>query len=191
MDIVFVTSNKGKVETAKEHFKDSINLECFNYDIVEPDINDIQVIAEYKVKKAYELVSKPCISLDSGFYIPNYPGNPNFPGAFPKRELINKIGIDGLLKKMENIEDRYCYFMECLAYYDGHEIKYFYGKSEGYLSYEKRGNNLENKWSDLWSIFIPKNHYKTLAEMDDNERNNRHDDHTSAFDMFNNWFKNK
>lgn len=188
MDIVFVTSNKGKVDTARKYLN-SVNLECYDYDIDEPNINDIKVIAEYKVKEAYKKVGKPCISLDSGFYIPNYPGNPNFPGAFPKRELINKIGIDGLLSNMKNVSKRDCYFLECLAYYDGIETKFFYGKSEGTLSYEKKGYCGENKWSDLWYVFIPKNCYKTLAEMNDYERDNRNDDHTSAFDVFNNWIK--
>ena len=186
MDIVFVTSNKGKVDTAKKYL-DKVNLECYNYDIDEPNINDIKVIAEYKVKEAYKKVNKPCISLDSGFYILGYPNNPNFPGAFPKRELLNKMGINGLLEIMKDIDNRKCYFLECLAYYDGANIKYFYGKSEGSLSYEVRGNDKENKWSDLWYIFIPNNHDKTLAEMDDFERNNRKDLHTSAFEEFNKW----
>lgn len=57
-----------------------------------------------------------------------------FQGAFPKRKLLNKIGIDGLLEVMKEVEDRKCYFKECLAYYDGTEVIYFYGVSNGTLS---------------------------------------------------------
>ncbi len=81
--------------------------------------------------------------LDAGFYIVNYPGNPLFPRAYPRRELLEKIGIKGLLKKMENIEDRSCYFKECLAYFDGKILKKFYGMSSGSLSKEIRGIDTE------------------------------------------------
>ena len=169
-EIVFVTGNKGKVATAQKYFDDNkIKLLTYDYDYEEPNINDIEIIAISKVKQAYRVVGKPCIALDSGFYIPNYPNNPNFPGAFPKRELLEKIGIDGLLEKMKNVENRYCYFKEVLAYVDGENIKLFYGISEGYLSREKREIDINKKWSDLWSVFIPFNYTKTLAEMTEDE----------------------
>lgn len=169
-EIVFVTGNKGKVATAQKYFDDNkIKLLTYDYDYEEPNINDIEIIAISKVKQAYRVVGKPCIALDSGFYIPNYPNNPNFPGAFPKRELLEKIGIDGLLEKMKNVENRYCYFKEVLAYFDGENIKLFYGISEGYLSREKREIDINKKWSDLWSVFIPFNCTKTLAEMTEDE----------------------
>lgn len=169
-EIVFVTGNKGKVATAQKYFDDNkIKLLTYDYDYEEPNINDIEIIAISKVKQAYRVVGKPCIALDSGFYIPNYPNNPNFPGAFPKRELLEKIGIDGLLEKMKNVENRYCYFKEVLAYFDGENIKLFYGISEGYLSREKREIDINKKWSDLWSVFIPFNCTKTLAEMTEYE----------------------
>ena len=169
-EIVFVTGNKGKVATAQKYFDDNkIKLLTYDYDYEEPNINDIEIIAISKVKQAYRVVGKPCIALDSGFYIPNYPNNPNFPGAFPKRELLEKIGIDGLLEKMKNVENRYCYFKEVLAYFDRENIKLFYGISEGYLSREKREIDINKKWSDLWSVFIPFNYTKTLAEMTEDE----------------------
>ena len=169
-EIVFVTGNKGKVATAQKYFDDNkIKLLTYDYDYEAPNINDIEIIAISKVKQAYRVVGKPCIALDSGFYIPNYPNNPNFPGAFPKRELLEKIGIDGLLEKMKNVENRYCYFKEVLAYFDGENIKLFYGISEGYLSREKREIDINKKWSDLWSVFIPFNYTKTLAEMTEDE----------------------
>lgn len=41
---------------------------------------------------------------------------------------LDTIGIKGILKLMENKENRRCAFNECLAYHDGKEIHYFYGK---------------------------------------------------------------
>ena len=189
-EIVFVTSNKGKIQSAMQFLDDSIHLETYNFDIEEPEINDIDYIAEYKVKQAYKKVGKPCISLDAGFYIKNYPNNPNFPGAFPKRELLEKIGIEGLLEKMKGVTNRNCYFKECLAYYDGNNVKKFYGTSYGSLSTEIKGNYNKKQWSELWFVFIPKNHEKTLAEMTDEERKNRNDGHTSPFVPFYKWLIN-
>lgn len=187
--IYYVTGNKGKVESARKYLE-GINIEMIDYDFVEPDINDIRYTAEWKVKKAYEMLSKPCMALDSGFYIPSYPKEENFPGAFVKRKLIDGIGLDGLLEDMKDVDDRYCYFLECLAYYDGENLKFFYGKSEGYLSLTKSGLDNKKKWSPLWEIFIPIGYNKTLSEMGDEERNNRKNS-THAFLEFKNWYKEK
>ena len=190
-EIVFVTSNKGKLETAQRYFNEETKLVFYNYDIVEPEVNDIEFIAEYKVKEAFKKVGKPCISLDAGFFIPNFPNKPNFPGAFPRREILEKLGIDGLLKAMKKVENRECYFKECLAYYDGNILKKFFGISKGTLSREIIGNETDKKWSDLWYVFIPKNNSKTLAQMTDKEREERADGHISPFKELNEWLKNK
>lgn len=188
-EIIFVTSNKGKIASAQKHFEDTdVLLKCYEYELNEPKINNIDLIATSKVLQAYEKVKSPCIALDAGFYIKNYPNNPDFPGAFPKRDLLETIGINGLLENMKDVEDRYCYFKECLAYYDGKDIKYFYGITQGVLSKEILGNDTNKKWSDLWCVFIPKNCNKTLAQMTDEERINRNDGHTNAINEFKKWY---
>ena len=184
--VYYVTGNLGKVESARKYLN-NIDVEMINYDFIEPDVNDIRFTAEWKGRKAYELVNEPCIALDSGFYIPKYPDENNFPGAFVKRKLIDGIGIDGLLDKMSQIADRYCYFLECLAYYDGEKVEFFYGKSDGSLAYNKSGVNNEKKWSPLWEVFIPIGCDKTLSEMSDEERFLRPNS-THAFLEFNNWY---
>lgn len=186
--IVFVTGNKGKLASAQRFFKGRIDLIGCDLDIEEPDVNDISYISKVKVMSAYSKLHKPCIALDSGFYIPNYPGKPNFPGAFPKRELINKIGVSGLLKAMEGVSDRSCYFRECLSYYDGKELYQFWGDCHGTISTQILGDDCDNKWSELYYVFIPKNCTKTMAQMTDDERANRPDGHTDALDEFAKWY---
>ena len=187
--IYYVTGNQGKVESAKKYLG-NIDVEMIDYDFIEPDVNDIKYTAYWKVKKAYEMIGRPCIALDSGFYIPSYPKEENFPGAFVKRKIIEGIGINGLLDEMKDVEDRYCYFLECLAYYDGESLEFFYGKSEGELTYKKSGINNEKKWSPLWEVFIPLGCSKTLSEMSDIERSQRPNS-THAFLEFNNWYQQK
>ena len=90
---------------------------------------------------------------------------------------------------MKGVKNRNCYFKECLAYYDGKNIKKFYGTSYGSLATEIRGNYNKKQWSELWFVFIPKNHEKTLAEMTDEERRNRKDGNTSPFTQLYKWLK--
>ena len=167
-EIIFVTHNKGKIASANRQLE-GVNFKVFEYDLEEPRSDDIKYISEYKVKEAYKLVNKPCISLDSGFWIDELDG---FPRAFVNFAL-DTIGINGILKLMENKENRNCRFTECVSYYDGEELYQFMGKHEGTLSKEILGNNSEQKWSDLWYIFKPYGHNKTLAEMTEEERKNR------------------
>lgn len=112
--------------------------------------------------------------------------------ATAKVKQAYTIGIDGILKLMENKENRNCAFNECLAYHDGNEIHYFYGKHPGDLSYKIQGLDRKEKWSDLWYIFKPKGFEKTLAEMNEEERENRRnvDGSYSAMERFFEWYEN-
>ena len=92
---------------------------------------------------------------------------------------------------MENKNNRACAFNECLAYHDGKEIHYFYGKHPGVLSSKKQGKDREEKWSDLWYIFKPLGFDKTLAEMNLEERENRRkvDGSIQAMQEFAKWYE--
>ena len=157
-EVIFVTHNKGKIESAKKHLKE-VNFKTYEYELEEPRSDDIKYISKYKVEEAYKLVHKPCISLDCGFWIDELKG---FPRAFVNFAL-DTIGIKGILKLMEGKENRKCRFTECLSYYDGKEIYQFMGRHEGKISNEILGNNVEKKWSDLWYIFIPTGYEKKIG----------------------------
>lgn len=187
--IVYVTGNYGKYVQVKRQFeRANIDIDFCHYDLEEADINDIKYISKEKAKEAYNLLKKPCFVADSGFYIENYPDNPGYPGAFVKRSGVAS-NIDKLLEDMENIENRNCKFVDCLTFYDGKEYYQFFGESEGTLSHEKKGDVLKQAKSNLWYVFIPKNSNKTLAEMTDEERENRVDGHTSSTKKFIKWYK--
>lgn len=189
-NIVYVTGNIGKYNSMKKLFDEyKIELDYYNIDLKELDVNDISLISKDKVIQAYEILKRPCFVADSGFYIEDYPNNPGYPGAFVKRSGIAD-NVDKLLLTMENVPNRKCKFLDCLTYYDGNNFYQFYGESEGILSTKKRG--VENKYakSNLWYVFIPKNCNKTLAEMSDEERKSRKDFHKSASKQFIEWYIN-
>ena len=173
-EIVFVTHNKWKAKAAERYF-DNIKFSTYDFKLDEPRSDNIKEIATAKVKQAFEKVMKPCIALDAGFFIDKLNG---FPRAFVNFSL-DTIGIDGILKLMEQKENRKCRFEECLAYHDGKEIHYFYGKHPGNLATKIQGTEREEKWSDLWYIFKPEHFEKTLAEMDSVE----------ALKVFAQWYK--
>lgn len=163
-EIIFVTSNKGKIVTAQNDLK-NIKVLPYNAMLIEPRSDDIKEIARQKVYQAFDMVKKPCISLDSGFFIEELNG---FPRAYVNHAL-DTIGIEGILKLMNRVNNRYCEFRSCLAYYDGSIMKFFESKSPGKLSEDMRGHDNEDKWSDLWYIFIPERFHKTLSEFDEND----------------------
>ena len=160
-EIIFVTSNKGKIATAQNDLK---NIKVLPYDaqLNEPRSDDIKEIAKQKVYQAFDIVKKPCIALDSGFFIEELRG---FPRAYVNHAL-DTIGIEGLLKLMDGVNNRYCEFRSCLAYYDGSILHFFESKSPGLLSEGVKRRDNRDKWSDLWYIFIPDQFEKTLAEFD-------------------------
>ena len=119
-EIVFVTHNTGKIKSAEKYFK-NLKFTTYNYELDEPRSDDIKYISKHKVMEAYNLVKKPCISLDCGFWIDALDG---FPRAFVNFAL-GTIGIDGILKLMEGKQNRSCRFTECLSYYDGKEVYQF------------------------------------------------------------------
>ena len=189
--ITYVTGNYGKYISVKECFeKENIDINFYKYDFEEPNINDIEIISKSKAEEAYSILNSQCFVADTGFYIEDYPGNKEYPGAFVKRSGISS-NIDDLLETMKDVKNRSCKFVDCLTFYDGNEFYTFYGISKGILSYEKRGNKLRRAKSNLWNVFIPDNNTKTLAEMTDEERNNRNDGHTSATESFIKWYKNE
>ena len=189
-NITYITGNYGKYIAVKEHFEEKeIDIEFLEYDFEEPEVNDIEQISKSKVLEAYSILNKPCFVADTGFYIDNYPNNPGYPGAFVKRSGISS-DIDNLLSVMSKETNRTCRFIDCLTFYDGDEFYTFYGVSNGTLSHTKKGDIERRAKSNLWCVFIPNNCDKTLAEMTDEERKNRNDGHTSATDIFAEWYKN-
>ena len=167
-EIVFVSHNPGKIASAQKTLK-NVKLSIFEYELDEPRSDDIEYISKMKVMEAYELVKKPCISLDCGFWIDALNG---FPRAFVNFAL-ETVGLEGILKLMEGIENRSCRFTECLSYYDGKELHQFAGKHEGLIAPAILGLETDEKWSDLWYIYIPKGYEKTLAQMTQEERDSR------------------
>ncbi len=162
--INYITGNEFKVKVAKG------NLEPLGFEIVQKDINcpeiqadTIEEVAKYSSKYASDYLHENTLKNDSGIVIPALNG---FPSAYSKY-VDQTIGVDGVLKLMDGIEEREAYFLEVLAYTEyGKEPIVFTSKTEGTLAKVKSG---DNGWS--WDfIFVPKGQNKTMACFEDDER---------------------
>ena len=142
--------------------ENDLDISFYKCDLEEPDVNDIKYISLKEALKAYEIIKRPVFVADSGFYINAYPNNPGYPGAFVKRSGIS-TNIEKLIYDMKNVEDRSCYFLDCLTFYDGDNYYQFLGSCYGILASEIKGNDKKEAQSNLWKVFIPNNCNKTLA----------------------------
>lgn len=162
--INYITTNKFKVLVAKENLEPlGIEVVAKSIDCPEIQADTIEEVAKFSSKYASDFLKEDTLKNDSGIIIPALNG---FPAAYTKY-VDQTIGVDGVLKLMDGVEEREAYFLEVLAYTEyGKEPITFTSKTEGVLAKVKSG---ENGWS--WDfIFIPKGQDKTLACYSDDER---------------------
>lgn len=161
--LLFATTNKGKVQTMQR------DLASFGIDVIqesmnipEPRSDDVQEIADHKVRYACKQLKQPVVVLDAGFYIDSLNG---FPRAFVNFTL-QTIGLEGILRLVDG-KNRQCEFRECLAYLDQTLAtpKFFIAHIRGTLAPVSRGTLHDGHWSALALVFIPDGVNKTLAEM--------------------------
>lgn len=162
--IKYITTNKFKILVAKENLEPlGIEVEAQSIDCPEIQADTIEEVAKFSSKYASDFLQEDTLKNDSGLMIPALNG---FPAAYTKY-VDQTLGIDGVLKLMDGIENREAYFLEVLAYTPyGEETIVFTSKTEGTLAKTPSG---ENGWS--WDfIFIPKGTNKTMACYSDDER---------------------
>lgn len=112
-EIVFVTGNKHKLEIA-ESVLNLYDLKVENIDINVDEVQseDIEEVARKSAILVAKEIGKPVIKTDVGFKIEALNG---FPGAFGKY-VFNWLGTDGILKLLEDKDNRSGKAIEVLAY---------------------------------------------------------------------------
>lgn len=177
--ILLVTGNKHKeIELRNILSKFKIDLEAIDLDINEIQAESIEEIAIDYAKKSFEILRVPLIVEDSGLFIDSLKG---FPGPYSSF-VFKTIGCEGILKLMENVEDRKARFVSVIAYADEKRSLIFKGEVKGEIAKEKRGIG----WG-FDPIFIPKGSSITFGEMDVEEKNNHSHRGKSAI-KFAEWF---
>lgn len=162
--ITYVTGNWAKIESAKQALE-PLGYEIDNIKMETPEIqaDDVSDVAKYSAKWAANELNKAVLKNDSGLFVKSLNG---FPGVYT-HYVDDTLGVDGLLKLMEGIEDREAYFKESIAYCEpGKEPIVFEGYTKGRIDTKKSGTY---GWS--WDfVFIPDGEGKTLGCFPDEER---------------------
>jgi XTP/dITP diphosphohydrolase len=162
MKINLITSNLGKVKEFRIILGTIIEINHIEKEYRELRDDNPEEIAKESAKRLAEELKIPVVVEDSGLFIKSLKG---FPGTCSKY-IHQRIGLKGILKLMENIEDRSCTYRSAVAYCEhGKEPISFLGEEEGKISKEVKGNH--GFGHD--PIFIPKGLEKSFGEMEDCE----------------------
>lgn len=166
MDIDFITSNKIKLNIAKEVLnKYNINLKQRKFEFREIQSINLVEVALDKAKQVLSKTDRKFIIDDSGLYIKALNG---FPGALLKT-VHKTLGDEKLIKLMENEKNRNALFVNVLAFGDPktRKLRTFLTEYPGMIA--RRAEGSRNIGWAIDRIFIPEYSNKTLAQLDDEE----------------------
>ena len=159
--IYFKTSNPHKFDEAKEIFKRyGIELEQIPETYREIQADSLEEVVKDALK-TIENIGRGVFIEDAGLFIKALNG---FPGVYSSY-IENTIGNDGILKLMEDVDDRSAVFMSVVGFkgfkgFKDFDAMIFKGEVKGEIAFESRGT--EGFGYD--PIFIPEGYKKTFAE---------------------------
>jgi len=179
----FVTSNIHKFNEARlilaEH---KVAVAMLKIEAVEIQDDNLESIAKASAIDAVKKCGLPIFVEDAGLFIEALNG---FPGPYSSY-VYRTIGTKGILKLMENVDERDAYFQSVVAFSGPEEApKCFQGKVKGKISMEERGGS----GFGFDPIFEPSGgRKKTFAEMTTTEKN-EYSHRAGALRKFAKWYK--
>ena len=158
MQINLVTSNLNKVREFKAILGNEVKVSHIRMEYRELRSDAPEEIAKESAKRLAEELKIPVVVEDSGLFIKALS---DFPGTCSSY-IHKRIGLNGILRLMEGIEDRTCYYRSAVAYCEpGKSPISFFGEEKGSIAKDVRGNH--GFGHD--SIFIPEESKKTYGEI--------------------------
>lgn len=161
-ELYYVTSNQGKFEEARRFFElhaPSISLKQLKVELDELQDLDEQKVLRHKAAQAWQLVQKPLLVDDSGFYLEAYP---KFPGTLAK-PVMKSLGFDGfkaLVEKNNNV----VIFVTLGFVTSPTSVVTFYGQTKGHVICQPEDEANFVKFG-FYSIFVPNDAEKTYYEL--------------------------
>jgi XTP/dITP diphosphohydrolase len=153
------TGNYNKYREAQSVLLEfDVDLRIFEMDRIEIQADDPKEVAKFSVKQIEKADTCPIVVEDAGLFIDHYLG---FPGVYSSYAL-RTVGLQGILKLMEGLENRDAKFQSVVAYRYGMKIWTFRGVVKGRISKSIRGTG----GFGYDPIFIPEEaEGKTFGEM--------------------------
>lgn len=162
--INFITGNKHKVKEAKGIFE-NFGIELEHTDLGYPELQgELIDVAKFGAEYAASKLEGPAIVEDAGLFIKalNW-----FPGTYSSY-VQETLGNKGILKLMNDVEDRYAEFRSVIGYCTPKaEPGVFLGAVPGHIAYKERGNH----GFAYDPLFYPEGYNKTFGELTTDEKN--------------------
>ncbi len=183
--IFFATDNIHKFDEARKvlaEYKMAVGMLRAKASEIQSD--NLEEIAKASVVDSFKRCNLPVIVEDAGLFVDALNG---FPGPYAAY-VYRTIGNKGLLKLMENIENRRATFHSVIAYYSA-ELKlpiYFKGEVAGEIAKEERRGKRESGFG-FDPIFKPAESNKTFAEMTIMKKN-KYSHRAQALRKFAEWY---
>ncbi|MCW4018616.1 MAG: XTP/dITP diphosphatase [Candidatus Bathyarchaeota archaeon] len=167
--VFFATGNIHKFNEARAVLtQHGLSAGMLRAKTVEIQSGSLTEIAVASAQDAYKRCHLPLIVEDAGLFIDALKGFPGPYAAYVYKTLGNK----GLLKLLENVQDRKATFRSAIAYCDSEtdEIICFLGEVSGTITPEERARDSESAFG-FDPIFQPEASSRTFAEMTLQEKN--------------------
>jgi XTP/dITP diphosphohydrolase len=167
MRLVFVTGNKGKVKEASARLA-PLGVEVDARDLRPREIqaDTLEEVALDKLRDASAALGAQALMLDDGGLFVR--ALKDFPGVYSSY-VLRTIGVPGVLKLMEGVEDRSAEFRCVVAFWrPGDEPRLFKGVCPGRLA---RAPRSDGHGFGFDPIFIPEGDARTFAEIPTDEKN--------------------
>ncbi len=179
-----MTTNKGKAKEVRKILK-GFRVAVKAIELPEDHFLSQEKIAAAKARAAFEIVGKPVVVDDTGFFVDGFK---NFPGVRSKA-VFKKLGLKGFIKKCGG---RKAYALTIAAFFDGKKLILFKGVSRGRISKASSKRLIEGL--PYLSCFIPEGSKEIVVNLPEKkiheflvEENHR----AKAFKKFGKWFSHR
>jgi len=157
-DILFLTSNKHKVEEAQTILKRfNLNVISSSGKGTEIQTDSLLEVARVCAQNAYSRMKKPLFVEDSGLFVDALGG---FPGVYSSY-VLDKVGCEGILHLLGQERQRSAHFGCAVAYADENGSHIFEGKVFGRIS----DQIVLGGGFGYDPIFIPDGHEKPFSKI--------------------------
>jgi len=130
------TGNRHKYQEARAVLSEmGVEVRHLDVERVEIQADDLADIAAFSVEQLESAENRPVVVEDAGLFIDHYRG---FPGPYSSYAL-STIGLEGVLKLMEGVEERGASFKSVVAFRCGEEARCFRGVVRGRIAHSIRG----------------------------------------------------